>query len=65
MLEAIRKLFKLIHSREQQSQAEFQSALKQAKALLLQVALEGVPSALDDQGKELKREAQNLANRIS
>ncbi len=64
MLEAIRKLFKLIHSREQQSQAEFQSALKQAKALLLQVALEGVPSALDDQGKELKREAQNLANRF-
>lgn len=64
LLEAVREMFKVIHRQEASTQADFQLALEQAKASLLQVALQEVPSELDDNGKPLKREANNLANRF-
>lgn len=64
LLAAVRELFKVIHGREASTESDFQCALEQAKATLLQVALEEVPSELDDNGKPLKREANNLANRF-
>jgi transposase len=64
LLEGVRKLFHVIHSKEEYSQEAFQSALKQARTFLLQIALDEVPSELDTEGKELKREAQNLADRF-
>lgn len=64
VLQTVRDLFGVIHSREQRTPADFVQALEEAKAALLQVALEDVPSQLDSEGKEQKREAQNLANRF-
>lgn len=64
LLEGIRKLFQVIHSKEEQPEKTFQSALEQAKDFLLKIALEEVPSELDAEGRELKREAQNLADRF-
>jgi len=64
LLEGVRKLFQVIHSKEESPEETFQSALEQAKKSLLKIALEEVPSELDEEGKELKREAHNLANRF-
>ncbi len=64
LLEAVREMFKVIHCQEASTQADFQLALEHAKASLLQVALQEVPSERDDKGKPLKREANNLANRF-
>jgi transposase len=64
LLEAVRDMFKVIHRQEKSTETDFRFALEQAKAALLQVALEEVPSELDDKGKPLKREAHNLANRF-
>jgi hypothetical protein len=64
LLQAVRELFGVIHSREAHTEAEFHHALEQAKARLLRSAVENVPSQLDAEGKEQKTEAQNLANRF-
>jgi len=42
----------------------FQRALEQARDRILEVALGDVPSRLDEHGKELKREAFNMAKRF-
>jgi hypothetical protein len=64
LLEAVRDMFKVIHRQKKSTETDFRFALEQTKAALLQVALEAVPSELDDKGKQLKREAHNLANRF-
>jgi transposase len=64
LLEAVRELFKVIHHQQASTEVDFRCALEQAKATLLQVALQEVPSELDDNGKPLKRKANNLANRF-
>ena len=64
LLQAMRELFKVIHSQDAYTPEAFRHALEQAKARLMQIALDEAPSQLDDQGKEQKREAQNLANRF-
>jgi len=64
LLHAVKGLFKLIHQRETVTPEEFRAALGQAKTQIIDIAIEEVPSQLNDQGQELKREAQNMAKRF-
>lgn len=64
LLQAMRELFKVIHGQDEYTPAAFHHALEQAKASIVTIALDEVPSQLNDQGKEQKTEAQNLANRF-
>ena len=64
LLLAVKWMFKIIHRHETLSQGDFQSALEQAKAQIIHIAIDEVPSQLNEKGKEQKREAQNMANRF-
>ena len=57
-------MFKVIHRRDETAPDAFQLALEQARDRILEVALGDVPSRLDANGKELKREAFNMAKRF-
>ena len=64
LLEAVKQLFQVFHKRENISPAAFAEALQQRRQQILAVALQDVPSQLNAQGKELCREAQNMAKRF-
>jgi len=64
LLAAVKAMFKVIHQRDEGDQAAFQRALEQARDRILEVALNDVPSRLDENGKEQKREAHNMAERF-
>ena len=64
LLAAVKAMFKVIHNRDETAPAAFQRALERARDRILEVALGDVPSRLDANGKELKREAFNMAKRF-
>lgn len=64
LLESVKKLFKVIHECEGMSEHFFKKGLEEAKEIIMAVATEDVPSSLNKNGKEEKREAQNMANRF-
>jgi len=64
LLAAVKAMFQVIHQRDQVEPAAFQRALEQARDRILEVALSDVPSRLDGNGKELRREAFNMAKRF-
>ena len=64
LLEAVKKMFKVIHEQEKMTKKAFTDALKRAERKILAAALNHVPSRLNKEGKEEKREAQNMANRF-
>lgn len=64
LLHAVKGLFKVIHQRETFTPEEFRAALEQAKTQIIDIAITEAPSQLNDQGQELKREAQNMAKRF-
>lgn len=64
LLKAIKGLFKVIHQCEGMTAQAFGNELQDAKQEILRVALEEVPGSLNKDGKEEKREAQNMANRF-
>jgi len=64
LLAAVKALFRVIHDRERLGDEAFGQALEQARLAIMKVALEDVPSRLDGNGKELKREAFNMAKRF-
>jgi len=64
LLDAVRELFKVIHHREAFSARSFREALESAKQQILHAATTEIPSCLDKDGKELKRHAQNMADRF-
>ena len=64
LLAAVKAMFKVIHRRDQTAPPAFQRALEAARDRILEVALADVPSRLDANGKELKREAANMAKRF-
>ena len=57
-------MFKVIHDRDNIIPEDFTNALEKAKARIITAALEDVPSRLNKDGKEEKREAKNMANRF-
>ncbi len=64
LLDDVRNLFKVIHNRDDMSTEAFAGALENAKAKIITVALQDVPSRLNPAGKETKREAKNMADRF-
>jgi transposase len=64
LLHAVKELFKVIHQHETLAPDDFRAALEQAKAQIIHVGIAQAPSQLDAQGKEQKREAQNMAARF-
>lgn len=64
LLAAVKAMFKVIHHRDQTTPDTFERALEQARDRILKVALGDVPSRLDANGKEMKREAFNMAKRF-
>ena len=64
LLEAVKELFKVIHQRDSFSPQMFHLALEQARQTIMNTALSNVPSRLDSNGKEQKKEAQNMARRF-
>ena len=64
LLDEVKNMFKVIHDRENMTPETFTTALEDAKEKITTAALNDVPSNLDKNGKEEKREAQNMANRF-
>ena len=64
LLDAVRQLFRVFHERPSFSPVAFVEALHQRRQRILAVALHEVPSRLNAQGKQLCREAQNMAKRF-
>ena len=64
LLDEVKNLFKVIHDHDNMIPQAFREALEYAKEQIIIAAVENVPSKLDKNGKEEKREAQNMANRF-
>jgi len=64
LLNEIRNMFKVIHERDNMVQEDFTNTLEKIKERIITAALENVPSQLNKDGKEEKREAKNMANRF-
>ncbi|MBC8285832.1 MAG: IS66 family transposase [Nitrospinae bacterium] len=64
LLQAYRNLFKIIHEQESVTKAVFRTRLNMQKQLILKIAIDEAPSKLNTDGKEEKKEAQNMANRF-
>jgi hypothetical protein len=64
LLEAFRNLFRIIHDQDSMSHDVFLQKLDDTKNVILGIAINEAPSRLNSEGKEDKREAQNMANRF-
>jgi transposase len=64
LLAAVKAMFKTIHDRENLAPDAFSRAMEHAREAIMAAALTDVPSRLDKNGKELKREAFNMAKRF-
>ncbi len=64
LLDEVRHMFKVIHERDDMTPEDFTRTLSQAKEKVITAALQDVPSSLNKDGKEQKREAKNMANRF-
>jgi transposase len=62
LLATVKEMFKVIHNRERYSSEAFTRALESARETIIEAALNDVPSRLDKNGKELKREAFNTSD---
>jgi transposase len=64
LLDALKAMFKVIHQHETLPAEDFRATLEQAKTEIIRIGIEQAPSQLDENGKEQKREAQNMAERF-
>jgi transposase len=64
LLDEVKNMFKVIHDRDSMTSQAFTNALDHARQKIIKIALDEVPSRLNKDGKEEKRQAQNLANRF-
>jgi len=64
LLDQVKAMFEVIHDRESMTPESFTAALDHAKDQIITAALSHVPSKIDRNGKQEKREAQNMANRF-
>ena len=64
LLAVIKNMFKIIHDRENLAPDAFDRAMNKARKAIMDAALDNVPSRLDKNGKEQKREAFNMAKRF-
>ena len=64
LLDEVKNMFKVIHARDSMTSQTFTNALGHSRQKIITIALDEVPSRLNKDGKEEKRQAQNLANRF-
>ncbi len=64
LLEALRRLFEVIHQRQTMDAASFQAALERARDRILRLGIDQAPSRLDRAGRAPYPEAHNLAERF-
>jgi len=64
LLDEVKNMFKVIHDRDSMTSQTFTNALGHSRQKIITIALDEVPSRLNKDGKEEKRQAQNLANRF-
>ena len=64
LLVAVKEMFRVIHDREKLAPEAFVSALESAREKIMEVAIYNVPTLLNKDGKEQKREAFNMAQRF-
>ena len=64
LLDEVRNMFKVIHERNNMIPEDFTNTLEKAKERIITAALQDIPSRLNKDGKEEKREAKNMANRF-
>ncbi len=64
LLDEVKNMFKVIHDRGNMTPEAFTAALEHAKQKIMTAALNDVPSKLNKDGKEEKREAKNMADRF-
>lgn len=64
LLDALKALFHVIHQHDALSVDAFSAALAQAKAEIIRIGRDQAPSLIDANGKERRREAQNMAERF-
>ena len=64
LLDEVKNMFKIIHERDIMTPQAFTTELEQARQKIITAALNNVPSKLNKEGKEEKREAKNMAKRF-
>jgi len=64
LLDALKALFHVIHQHDALPADAFSAALAQAKADIIRIGRDEAPSLIDINGKERRREAQNMAERF-
>jgi transposase len=64
LLTEVKNMFKIIHDRDNMTPQAFTTELDQTRQKIITTALNDVPSSLNKEGKEEKREAQNMADRF-
>lgn len=64
LLDAFKSMFQVIHQRETMSEEALRSALEQSRETIISLAIDEAPSQKDNNGKETKTHAQNMANRF-
>jgi len=64
LLDEVKNMFKIIHERDIMIPQAFTTELEQARQKIITAALNDVPSKLNKEGKEEKREAKNMAKRF-
>jgi transposase len=64
LLDEVKNMFKIIHERDIMTPQAFTTELEQARQKIIAAALNDVPSKLNKEGKEEKREAKNMAKRF-
>lgn len=64
LLDEVKNMFKVIHDRDSMTPQAFTTGLEHSRQKIITIALNEVPSRLNKEGKEEKRQAQNLANRF-
>ena len=64
LMDEVKNMFKVIHERDNMTPHSFTKALDKARDRIKTAAIENAPTLLNNDGKEQKREAQNMANRF-
>ena len=64
LLKCVKKLFEIIYKQDMMEKEKFQNSLIRIKKRILNIAINEVPTFIDSDGKEQKKEAWNMANRF-
>jgi len=64
LLAAVKAMFKIIHKRESLDADTFEKAMNKARETILYIGIHEVPTLLDENGKEQKKKAFNVAKRF-